>query len=121
AVSQEQMEKIAKSMRNACLQKIDTTEELVAGIKRGEFPDDPNLECYTHCIMKTMRSFKNNEIDFKMVMKQIDASMPPDMAPRVKAAVRLCKNREYDTEPCKMTYQYTKCVYEADPEVFFFP
>lgn len=28
-----------------------------------------------------------------MIMKQIDATMPADQAPRIKAAVRECKNR----------------------------
>nr|XP_031840982.1 general odorant-binding protein 72-like isoform X2 [Nomia melanderi] len=116
------MEKMAKSMRNNCVSKVDTTEELALGIRRGEFPDDHNLECYTNCIMKMLRSFKNGAIDFNIIMKQIDATMPPDQAPRVKAAIRQCKGREYDADDeCKLTYQYTKCVYEMDPETFFFP
>ncbi|XP_076172751.1 odorant binding protein 5 isoform X2 [Ptiloglossa arizonensis] len=121
AVSREQMEKMARSLRNSCLQKIDTTEELVAGIRRGEFPDDYNLQCYTNCIMKAMRSFKNGDIDFNMITKQIDAMMPVEAAARIKDAIISCKSDEYDTDPCKKTYQYVKCTYDADSEVFFFP
>ncbi|XP_043251531.1 general odorant-binding protein 83a-like [Colletes gigas] len=121
AVSQDQLEKMAKALRNSCLQKIDTTEELVAGIRRGEFPDDDNLACYTNCIMKAMRSFKNGNIDFNMITKQLDAMMTPEAATRIKEAIIKCKSEEYDTDPCKMTYGYVKCTYAADPEVFFFP
>ncbi|XP_076659699.1 odorant binding protein 5 [Halictus rubicundus] len=60
AVTQEQLEKMAASMRRGCLQKVDTTEDLALGIRRGEFPDDPNVACYASCIMKTMRSVRNN-------------------------------------------------------------
>ncbi|XP_076237938.1 odorant binding protein 5 [Calliopsis andreniformis] len=159
AVSKEQMEKLARSMRNSCLQKIDTTEEKVLAMRQGEFPEDENLACYTNCIMKAMRTYKNGVLDINMILKQIDASMPPDLSPRVKATVRACqgikgeknvqsnfllhlrvslKNEinlkisakllnfrkpyaDTETEPCKMTYEYVKCAYQADPEIFFFP
>ncbi|XP_053972455.1 general odorant-binding protein 72-like [Hylaeus volcanicus] len=121
AITQEQMEKMAKSMRASCLQKIDTTEELVSGIRRGEFPDDYNLQCYTNCIMKAMRSFRNGNIDFNMIKKQIDAVMPPDIGARLKKALMSCSNIEFDTDPCKMSYQYVQCIYHADTEIFFFP
>ncbi|XP_076544618.1 uncharacterized protein LOC117606353 [Osmia lignaria lignaria] len=99
----EQMEKMAKGMRNVCLQKIDTTEAMVDGLRRGEFPEDENLKCYTHCIMKTMRSFKNGAIDFNMTMKQIDMSMPADMATRMKETVRKCSELEITGDPCHIT------------------
>jgi len=30
--------------------------EIVAGIQKGEFPDDQLLKCYALCIMKAMRT-----------------------------------------------------------------
>ncbi|XP_076395900.1 odorant binding protein 6 [Megachile rotundata] len=105
-ITQEQMEKMAKGMRTTCLQKIDTTEELVAGIRRGEFPDDQNLKCYTHCIMKIMRSFKNGGIDFAMIKKQIDMSMPEDLAVRMKDGVNACSKNEYTGDQCDIAYKY---------------
>jgi hypothetical protein len=30
--------------------------EIVAGIQKGEFPDNESLKCYTLCIMKAMRT-----------------------------------------------------------------
>ncbi|CAK9827764.1 General odorant-binding protein 72 (Fragment) [Anthophora retusa] len=121
SVSQEQLEKLARSMRKNCLQKIDTTEELVEGMHKGEFPDDPNLKCYTNCIMKTLRSFKNGAIDFGTIIKQIEMTMPPDVADRVKQAIATCREREYGGDECAITYEYIKCYYEVDPEMFVFP
>ncbi|XP_076748556.1 odorant binding protein 5 [Xylocopa sonorina] len=108
-------------MRKTCLQKIDTTEELVEGIQRGEFPDDYNLMCYTNCIMKTLRTFKNGAIDFNMLVKQVDSMMPPDMAARVKDTIQGCRKLEFTGDPCEISYKYVKCYYESDPEAFLFP
>ncbi|XP_076282972.1 odorant binding protein 5 [Lasioglossum baleicum] len=122
AVSQEQLEKVANSMRRGCLQKIDTTEELASGVRKGEFPDDPNVACYTLCIMQTMRSFKNGGVDGKMILRQVDATMTPESTPRIKEAIKGCLTKEFDApDDCQLAYLYTKCVHDADPEVFFFP
>ena len=119
--SLDQLEKLAKSVRNSCLQKIDTTEERVFGLRRGEFPDDYNLACYTNCIMKALRTYKNDAIDFKMLLKQVDSFMPAEVAPRLKAGIRKCAQEEYASDGCEMCYQYVQCCYHSDPEIFFFP
>ncbi|KOC60249.1 General odorant-binding protein 19a [Habropoda laboriosa] len=121
SVSQEQMEKLAKSMRKSCLQKIDTSEDLIDGMRTGNFPDDDNLKCYTNCIMKTLRSFKNGAIDFPMIIRQIEMAMPPKIVARMKEVIAKCSKREYSGDECTITYDYVKCYYEVDPEIFIFP
>ncbi|KAF3422914.1 hypothetical protein E2986_00579 [Frieseomelitta varia] len=136
-MTQEQIEKMAKSLRKSCLQKIDVSEDKVNGMSKGQFPsDDENLKCYTTCIMKALRTFKNGEIDFGMVIKQLDITMPPESASLVKEVVNSCQKleageflfklslslyAEYTGDDCNKTYELIKCYYFTNPEIFFFP
>ncbi|XP_078041982.1 odorant binding protein 5 [Augochlora pura] len=121
AIAPEQFEKMVAAMRRSCVQKSQTTEELVLGLREGQFPEDPNLACYTFCILKSLNSYKNGGIDGKMIVRQMDV-MPLETLPRFKAAIKSCLAQEFnEPDDCSMTYRYTKCVYDADPEAFFFP
>ncbi|XP_017765649.1 PREDICTED: general odorant-binding protein 99b [Eufriesea mexicana] len=121
SVSLEQMEKMAMNLRKSCLKKIDTTEALVDGFRRGEFPDDYNLMCYTTCIMKLLRTFKNEKMDFDMMIKQVELSMPPENLPSVIDAINKCRHVEYTGDECQKTYQFVQCYYKQDPTYFAFP
>ncbi|XP_017882661.1 general odorant-binding protein 72-like [Ceratina calcarata] len=121
SVSNEQLEKMVKSMRKTCMQKVGVSEDLVNGVSKGEFPDDENLKCYSYCILKAMRGYKNGGIDFAMITKQIDAMLPPDRGALIKVAINSCRSLDFDGDPCEATYKYLKCYYEADPVTFFFP
>lgn len=37
-------------IRTACIPKTKVNEELVDGLKIGNFPDNRNLKCYTQCV-----------------------------------------------------------------------
>ncbi|KAK9309089.1 hypothetical protein QLX08_001065 [Tetragonisca angustula] len=122
SMTQEQMDKMAKGLRKSCLQKIDISEDKINGMSKGQFPsDDENLKCYTTCIMKALRTFKNGEIDFGMVMKQLDITMPPEKASVVKEVVSACQKLEFTGDDCNKTYELIKCYYFTNPEIFFFP
>ncbi|XP_076477776.1 odorant binding protein 5 isoform X2 [Bombus vancouverensis nearcticus] len=115
------MDKMARSLRRSCLQKIDISEDKVEGMRRGEFPEDPNLKCYTNCIMKLIRTFKNGNIDFAMVIKQVELSMAPEEAAVMKEAILKCSHMEYTGDECQKSYTFVKCTYDTNPEKFFFP
>lgn len=48
------MRKSTDVVRNVCQPKTKVSDELVAGIQTGQFPDDKGLKCYTHCVMDMM-------------------------------------------------------------------
>ncbi|XP_011056723.1 PREDICTED: general odorant-binding protein 19a [Acromyrmex echinatior] len=121
-MTMEQIEKAALSMRNTCTSKSHADAGAVAGIQKGEFPDDNQpLKCYTLCIMKTMRTFKNGRIDDGMMIKQMDLMMPPDMAGPLKVSLTKCAAEPPAGDDCETTYQFVKCSYQTDPNHFFFP
>ncbi|KAH0950392.1 Obp5 [Eciton burchellii] len=121
ALSMEQIQKTAQTLRNTCINKINADPEIVAGIQKGEFPDNESLKCYTLCIMKAMRTFKNGRIDITMMIKQLDLLMPPDMATPLKETSITCGNEPPASDDCETALQFVKCSYQTDAEHFFFP
>jgi len=120
-MTMEQIEKTAATVRNTCTTKTHADPGAVAGIQKGEFPEDQTLKCYTLCIMKTMRTFKNGRVDENMMIKQMDLMMPPEMAGPLKAAAAKCSGLPSTGDDCDTTFQFVKCNYQADPDHFFFP
>ncbi|KYN20312.1 hypothetical protein ALC57_07216, partial [Trachymyrmex cornetzi] len=116
-MTMEQIEKAALSMRNTCTSKSHADAGAVAGIQKGEFPDDNQpLKCYTLCIMKTMRTFKNGRIDDGMMIKQMDLMMPPDMAGPLKVSLTKCAAEPPAGDDCETTYQFKKMSIEEAKE-----
>ncbi|KAL2719253.1 general odorant-binding protein 72-like [Vespula squamosa] len=100
AMTIEQMQKTATGIRNTCITKTGVNAavddsyllnvELVNGMKTGQYPEDHNLQCYAQCVMKTIRTFKNQKVDVDMVTKQIEMMMPMEWQEGMKAAARKC-------------------------------
>ncbi|KAK2586404.1 hypothetical protein KPH14_010689 [Odynerus spinipes] len=121
AMSLEQMRKTAMGIRNSCITKTGATAELVDGMKSGQFPEDRNLQCYTQCVMKAIRTFKNGKIDVDMVVKQVDMMMPTELQEGMKITARKCGSLEPSDDVCITAFNYVKCNYMEDPSAFFFP
>ncbi|XP_039310530.1 general odorant-binding protein 72 [Solenopsis invicta] len=122
AMTMEQIEKTALNVRNTCTSKSHADPGAVAGIQNGVFPDDNKpLKCYTLCVMKTMRTFKNGRIDDGMMIKQVDLMLPAEMAGPLKAVATKCAAEPPTGDDCSTTYQFVKCSYSTDPDHFFFP
>ncbi|XP_012541447.1 general odorant-binding protein 72 [Monomorium pharaonis] len=122
AMSMEQLEKAAKNVRNTCTSKSRADPGAIAGIQKGKFPDDnQTLKCYTLCVMKTMRTFKNGRIDYEMMIKQMDLMLPADMASAMKVTATECATIPSGVDDCDTTYQFVKCSYQTDPNHFLFP
>ncbi|XP_036141529.1 general odorant-binding protein 19a isoform X2 [Monomorium pharaonis] len=121
-MTMEQIEKTAQTLRNTCTSKSHADPGAVAGIQKGEFPDDNQpLKCYTLCIMKSMRTFKNGRIDDGMMIKQLDLMLPAEMAGPMKAVATKCAAEPPGGSDCETTYQFVKCSHQTDSEHFFFP
>ncbi|XP_032687759.1 general odorant-binding protein 72 [Odontomachus brunneus] len=121
AMTMEQIEKTMATMRNNCASKVNADIDIVLGIQKGEFPDDRPLKCYTHCIMKMMRTFKNGRIDDVMMIKQLDMMIPPDLAVFLKQSTTACAAEPPTGDDCETCFNFVKCSYNKDSEHFFFP
>ncbi|EFN77138.1 Pheromone-binding protein-related protein 3 [Harpegnathos saltator] len=120
-MTMEQIEKTAATLRNTCVSKVNANMDTVLAIQKGEFPDDRSLKCYTHCIMKTIRTYKNGRVDEGMMLKQLDLMMPADIAVLMKETTKICAAEPPTGDDCETTFNFVKCSYNNDPDHFFFP
>ncbi|XP_035740320.1 uncharacterized protein LOC118449626 [Vespa mandarinia] len=113
AMTIEQMQKTATGIRNTCITKTGVKAELVDGMKTGQYPEDHDLQCYTQCVMKTIRTFKNQKVDVDMVIKQVEMMMPIEWQDQMKAAARKCGALEPSDDICVTAFNYVKCYHKS--------
>ncbi|XP_043285564.1 uncharacterized protein [Venturia canescens] len=121
AMTMAQMETAAKGFRNVCIPKSGADPDIVAGLRSGNFPEDQKFQCYIKCVMNLLKTIKNNQPLLDPIIKQITVMMPEELQERSIASARKCAVQDFDSDGCVAAWQYIKCQYEADPEVFFFP
>ncbi|CAB3244365.1 unnamed protein product [Arctia plantaginis] len=117
-----QVKKTMGLLKNQCMPKNSVTEDQVAKIGEGFFPDDKNVMCYVTCIYKNMQVIKNDRLDEALVTKQVDILYPPDLKVATKNAVVICiHHQDKYNDVCEGVYAAVKCLYETDPPSFIFP
>ncbi|XP_023722772.1 uncharacterized protein LOC111872815 [Cryptotermes secundus] len=120
-MSMDQVKQTLKMLRNVCQPKTGVSMELVEGIQAGNFPEDDNLKCYTKCVMGMMQAIKGGKYKPDAAIGQAKMLLSGDTRDRVIATMEKCRNAaDGISEVCEVAFVTTKCIYEADPECFFF-
>ncbi|XP_069679531.1 general odorant-binding protein 72-like [Periplaneta americana] len=121
-MSMAQIKSSLKMVRNSCQSKSGAAMDVVEGIQKGEFPDDNNLKCYAKCALGMMQSMKNGKFKPDPAIAQIKALMSDDVKDRLIASFEKCRNSaDGIDDACEAGFAVMKCLYNADPECFFFP
>ncbi|XP_045537037.1 uncharacterized protein LOC106719796 [Papilio machaon] len=120
-MTKQQLKNSGKLIKKTCMPKNDVTEDQVGEIDKGKFIEDRNVMCYIACVYSMGQAVKNNKIIFDAMIKQVDMMFPADMKEPYKAAIEKCKGvaKNYK-DICEASYWTAKCIYEADPDNFFF-
>lgn len=73
-----QMEKTMETMRSICGPKYKLSDEIIDGMKRGNFPEEnKDLKCYTFCVAQMAGTLsKKNEISATKTLAQIENLIP---------------------------------------------
>ncbi|CAK1582859.1 unnamed protein product [Parnassius mnemosyne] len=122
AMTKQQMKNSGKLLKKTCMPKTGVTEDQVGAIDQGKFIEDKNVMCYIACIYTTGQAVKNNKIIHDAMIKQVDIMFPAEMREPAKLAIEKCKGvaKTYK-DICEASFWTAKCIYEADPDNFFFP
>jgi PBP/GOBP family len=71
------MEKTMETMRSICGPKFKLQDETIDGMKKGLFPENKDLKCYTLCVAQMAGTLsKKNEISASKTLAQIENLMP---------------------------------------------
>ena len=74
------MEKTMETMRSICGPKFKLSDELIDGMKKGQFPEDKDLKCYTLCVAQMAGTMsKKNEISASKTLAQIENLIPTEL------------------------------------------
>ncbi|XP_076238327.1 odorant binding protein 6 [Calliopsis andreniformis] len=113
--------KTIKNLRKVCGKKTGATKELLDGQHKGEFPKDERLMCYMKCILTTTKTMKNDEIMYDWFTQNARLMLVEEYVPRIERVVEECRTQVTATDGCEIAWQFGKCVYEMDSELYMAP
>ncbi|XP_033210140.1 general odorant-binding protein 56d-like isoform X2 [Belonocnema kinseyi] len=115
------LRKATMGLKPGCVKASGVAEELADGVTRGEYPPDPNLMCYLKCLLQKLKGVKNGKISVEMMTAQTRAIVEESVADQIISAINACGHFTDQEDICKAAYDYSKCYWEFDRTVCFFP
>ncbi|XP_028025256.1 general odorant-binding protein 72-like isoform X1 [Bombyx mandarina] len=121
-MTMKQIKNTGKMMRKSCQPKNNVDDEKINPINDGVFIEENEVKCYIACIMKMANTMKNGKLNFEAAMKQADLLLPDEMKEPTKEAIVACRKvADSYKDVCDASFHVTKCIYNHNPSVFFFP
>lgn len=111
------LRKITAPQRKKCLAETGLTADIIDEAEIGNFSHDDELGCYFKCVLEKFNMFtKDGKINFKMLLM----SIPEVWKPLAQDMVDSCRDITGD-DRCKLSYNFNKCLYYANPVAYFIP
>nr|QCF41935.1 odorant binding protein [Athetis dissimilis] len=122
AMTMKQIRNTGKMMRKSCQPKNNVEDEKIDPIAEGVFIDEKEVKCYMACIMKMANTIKNGKLNFDAAIKQADLLLPDEVKEPAKEAILACKKAaDPHKDICDASFHVTKCIYNQNPGIFYFP
>nr|AKW47224.1 odorant binding protein 3 [Chrysoperla nipponensis] len=119
ALTEAQMASTAKLIRKMCQPKSKATDEQIDNFHKGVFDNDKKMMCYMNCILETMKIIKSGKLDMGAVEQQIP-TLPKKYQESTRKSMDECINK-VTGEKCEPAYNFAKCIYLSNPEMYFLP
>ncbi|KAF7993391.1 hypothetical protein HCN44_007894 [Aphidius gifuensis] len=111
-----------KPFHKACLPKSGVSPDVWEATHNGEFPPDPALQCHFACLFTKLKILtKDGKLSMESMAKQMDIMLPEDLVGPIKSITDKCAVDATSSEVCEMSWQFAKCYYEADADMYFLP
>ncbi|KAG7197355.1 hypothetical protein KM043_018462 [Ampulex compressa] len=120
-MSLEEIKEAIIGLRKYCIKETGAQRSLVLKTHEGEFPPDPALQCYLKCLLESMKGIRKGALQEETMLRQSDLMLHDDVAPIVKAAISQCVKQVTGSNDCELSWQFLKCSYELNPQLYFFP
>uniref|UniRef100_A0A0K8TUB9 Odorant Binding Protein n=1 Tax=Epiphyas postvittana TaxID=65032 RepID=A0A0K8TUB9_EPIPO len=122
AMTMKQIRNTGKMIRKSCQPKNNVEDEKIDPIKDGVFIEEKEVMCYMACVMKMANTVKNGKLNFETALKQADMLLPEEIKEPAKAALTACRKvPEQYKDICEASFHVTKCIYNQNPGIFYFP
>ncbi|XP_046431403.1 general odorant-binding protein 72-like isoform X1 [Neodiprion fabricii] len=116
-----QIKNALKGVRKACVAKVGVSTDLIDDTHKGVFAEDRALMCYLLCCMGMMKTVKNGRYSSAAAAAQVEALLPIELIDRAKVVSIDCAAQMTSEDDCEAAWQFAKCGFEMDKEVYFFP
>ncbi|XP_030758741.1 general odorant-binding protein 72-like [Sitophilus oryzae] len=123
AMSDAQVKATMKLLKNTCMSKSKATEEQINAMHDGDWNQDKHGKCYLQCIL-AMNKFQkaDNTLDWEAGVKMMEAQAPPSFRDHAITTLKHCKDAAQTlNDKCTAAYEIAKCVYDYDPEKYYWP
>ncbi|KAG7197356.1 hypothetical protein KM043_018463 [Ampulex compressa] len=120
-MSMEEIKVAVAGLRKYCIKETGAQKSLVVKTQEGEFPPDPALQCYLKCVLESMKGIRKDALQEELLLRQSDLMINDDIAPPIKAGISKCAKEATSSDICELAWQFAKCYYAYDPELYFFP
>ncbi|OWR42851.1 OBP8 protein [Danaus plexippus plexippus] len=122
AMTMKQIKSTGKMMRKTCQPKNNVADDKIDDIGTGVFIEEREVMCYVACIMKMANAIKNNKLNYEAAIKQADLLLPDEIKEPTKEAITACRKvADSYKDICEASFHVTKCIYNHNPSIFFFP
>ncbi|XP_050344023.1 general odorant-binding protein 72-like [Nymphalis io] len=122
AMTMKQIKSTGKMMRKTCQPKNNVDDEKIDPMVNGVFIEEKEVMCYIACIMKMANAIKNGKFNYDAAMKQADLLLPEEIKEPAKEAITACrKTADSYKDVCEASFYLTKCIYNHNPSIFYFP
>ncbi|CAH1375828.1 hypothetical protein MTP99_017210 [Tenebrio molitor] len=123
AMSDAQLKAAVKLVRNMCQPKTKATNEDIKKMHEGDWNIDRTAMCYMHCALNSNKLIsKENTLNVDVAVSQAQKTLPLSIKEPTLVTINQCKDSAKTTDDkCKAAYEISKCLYEANPEIYFLP
>ncbi|XP_026731025.1 general odorant-binding protein 72-like isoform X1 [Trichoplusia ni] len=121
-MTMKQIRNTGKMMRKSCQPKNNVADEKIDPLADGVFIEEKEVKCYMACIMKMANTIKNGKLNYEAAMKQADLLLPDEIKESAKEAITACRKvADSEKDICEASFKTTKCIYNENPSIFYFP
>nr|AWC08416.1 odorant-binding protein 5 [Bradysia odoriphaga] len=120
AMTIQQLEYAGKAMRETCKPQFNVSDEIIDGLKIGQFPENDDLKCFVNCMMELMLLMRDGVSNIDAASKFFHL-LPEDLREPYSNGMNACKNAADGVQgKCEVAYTLIKCLQKKNP-VFAWP
>ncbi|XP_069681139.1 general odorant-binding protein 72-like [Periplaneta americana] len=125
ALTPDQLKKAIGMIRKACQPKSGVSTDLIDAVNAGDFQDDRKLKCYMRCVLGMGQGMSSKgKLTYDVALAYGKKMLPSDMLQKLTVAMEKCRHigEEFaQLDACDLAFEFMKCMYNADPELFQLP
>nr|QLQ34535.1 odorant binding protein 4 [Callosobruchus chinensis] len=122
SLTEKQFNATKKLVRNTCQNKSKATSEAIDAMRKGNFNQDKNAQCYIHCILNTYNLLNKELIfDWEGGVRTLKENAPESIADPGAVSIQNCKDAvKTRSDKCIAATEVAKCLHDDNPTILYF-